>query len=169
MEDSILFKESQRFRQWWLMLILAGVNGLFLYGIYTQIIKGEPFGDKPASNGGLIMGEIVTLIVTLLILSLRLNTLIKDDGIYVKFFPFHLKYNHYSWNDLLKCYIRKYSFVEFGGWGIRYGLGDKGMAYNTSGNIGLQLMLTNNKKILIGTHKPEELKNILQAKGKYLE
>jgi hypothetical protein len=35
-------------------------------------------------------------------------------------------------------------------------------AYNTSGNMGLQLIMKNGKKILIGTHKPDELDAFLK-------
>ncbi len=46
--------------------------------------------------------------------------------------------------------------LEYGGWGIRYGL--RGRAYNVSGNRGLRVELTNGKHILFGSAKPEELK-----------
>ena len=35
------------------------------------------------------------------------------------------------------------------------------LAYNVKGKMGLQLVLKNGKKILIGTQKTEELKQIL--------
>jgi hypothetical protein len=35
------------------------------------------------------------------------------------------------------------------------------MAYNVSGNRGLQLELTNGKKILLGTQRPEEIAQAL--------
>ena len=33
MDKEVLFTERQRFKQWWLWLILLGVNGLFLFGV----------------------------------------------------------------------------------------------------------------------------------------
>jgi hypothetical protein len=44
---------------------------------------------------------------------------------------------------------------EYGGWGIRYSW--NGIAYNTKGNMGLQIVMNTGKRILIGTQKPEEL------------
>jgi hypothetical protein len=68
----------------------------------------------------------------------------------------------------LKCYVRKYKpLAEFGGWGLRFGV--SGKAYNISGNKGLQLELTNNKKLLIGTQKPEELSEALNKIGKLIQ
>jgi hypothetical protein len=39
------------------------------------------------------------------------------------------------------------------------------MAYNISGDKGLQLEFTDNKKLLIGTNKPEELNEVLSKIG----
>jgi hypothetical protein len=166
MNNELLFTEKQRFNQWWIWLILLGVNGLFLFGIFKQIIGGQPFGDKPMSDTGLVLGTILSILFTFLFLNFRLDTLIKTDGIYVRFFPFHLKFKHYAWESLTKSYIRKYSPIsEYGGWGLRYGLFGKGNAFNVSGNNGLQLQFTNNKKLLIGTSKPDELYEILYQIG----
>ena len=91
-------------------------------------------------------------------LNLRLETFIKNDGIHVRFFPFHIKFKHYPWESISRSYVREYSpLMEYGGWGLRMGLFGKGTAFNVSGSMGLQLEFTNSKKLLIGTNKPEEL------------
>jgi hypothetical protein len=57
---------------------------------------------------------------------------------------------------------RTYSPVlEFGGWGIRVGGG--GMAYNVSGNEGVQLVLKSGRRVLIGTRQPDVLMSALRA------
>jgi len=167
MNNQILFTESQRFRQWWIWLLIIYINGFFLYGIFTQVIGEQPFGSKPMSNTGLIISSIITLLITVLFISFRLDTLIRTDGIYVRFFPFQIKFMHYEWNSLTKCYIRQYSAVrEYGGWGWRMGLFGQGKAYNVSGNKGLQLVFNNNKKLLIGTSKAEQLTETLSKIGR---
>ncbi len=50
---------------------------------------------------------------------------------------------------------------EYGGWGIRYGM--KGMAYNVSGNRGVQLEFETGKRLLIGSQRPEELVSQIQV------
>lgn len=169
MEKEILFSERQRFKQLWIWVVLLGINTISLYGIYQQIILGIPYGDNPMSDTGLIITSSITTALTLLFILLRLDTQITPEGIYIRFFPFDSKYKHYHWNDIAKAYIRKYSPIrEYGGWGLRFlGLFGKGIAYNVSGNIGLQLELTNKKKILIGTNKPADLKEVLVKIGKY--
>lgn len=164
MDNQILFSETQRFRQWWLWILLIGWDVFTLYGVYKQVINGHPFGNKSASNTALLIITGISLFTTILFMAIRLETQIKKDGVYVKFFPLHLKYRHYFWSGLSKCYVRKYSPLgEFGGWGLRYGA--TGKAYNISGNQGLQLEFANNKKLLIGTKKPIELAEALRKAG----
>jgi len=162
MENEILFKESQRFKQWWIWLILIGVNGIFIVGIIMQVFLEKQFGDNSMSNTALIILTGVFLLFTVFMLSLKLVTIIKQDGIYVRFFPFHFQFKHYNWDDLTKVYIRQYSpLKEYGGWGIRISLFGKGTAFNVSGDKGLQLEMGNNKKLLIGTNKPDQLTEAL--------
>lgn len=165
MNDSILFSETQRFRQWWLWACLFALDGLFIFGIYEQILNGRAFGDKPASDAGLIFFSLIPFLLTAFFLMLRLETIVKDSGIYVRFYLFHLKVKHFPWVDIDRAYIKKYNaLLEYGGWGVRVGFG-KGPAYNVSGNMGLQLVFNNKEKLLIGTRRPEELSRVLQKLG----
>ncbi|MBC8644094.1 hypothetical protein H9W95_08645 [Flavobacterium lindanitolerans] len=67
---------------------------------------------------------------------------------------------------MTKSYVRQYApIAEYGGWGLRYDFMGKGKALNVSGNKGLQLKFTDNKKLLIGTNKPDELTEILKKLG----
>ena len=162
MDTKILFSETQRFKQWWLWLLLFAINAVMLYGAYVQVIKGQPFGDKPASNTSLLIGCGISLLITILVLNFRLDTQVKNDGIYVRLFPLQLSFRFFPWNNLSECFVREYNPVaEYGGWGLRLGLFGKGTAYNISGNKGLQLQFNNNKKLLIGTQKPEELQQVI--------
>lgn len=79
----------------------------------------------------------------------------------MRFFPFHLHYKHYSWDDILKAEVRTYNPIgEFGGWGLR-GAG-KDRAFNISGNQGLQLEFKDHKKLLIGTRQAEAITKALE-------
>jgi hypothetical protein len=166
MNEEILFTERQRFKQWWLWLILLGVNGLFLFWVFKQVIGGQQFGDKPMSNLGLLTATGLTILLTIAFVNFRLDTVIKKDGVYVRFFPFHLHFRNYPWDKLKKSFVRQYSPIsEYGGWGLRVGFFGKGTAFNISGDKGLQLEFTDNKKLLIGTNKPDELTEVLAKIG----
>src|SRR6476469_5927452 len=115
---------------------------------------------------------LVTGIIILVLLSLFANikmvTQLRENGIYVRFPPFQPSFSKYEWKDISEAYIREYSaLLEYGGWGIRFGLmgikyGKGGKAYTLSGNQGLQLVMKDGSKILIGTQKPDELIAILK-------
>jgi len=159
-DHSVIFHEKQRFRQWWILLFLAVLNGKIIYGLILQIKDGIPFGNQPMSDNGLRWAAGLLLLVTIILLTTTLETKIQQDGIYVRFFPLHLKFKYIPWSDLNKCYVRTYSPIrEYGGWGWRIGF--SGRAYNVAGRKGLQLH-SDSKKLLIGTQKPEELEATLK-------
>jgi hypothetical protein len=58
------------------------------------------------------------------------------------------------------------SLRDYGGWGIRYG--SKGKAYNVSGSRGVRLELSNGKRLLIGSQRPEELSEAVAAALKHV-
>jgi hypothetical protein len=157
------FRETQSFLQGGMWLLLLPANLIVLSILFYQVFSGEPVGNNPMSNEGLIILALGMLGLSLAVLSMRLETEIREDGVYVRLFPFHLKPRRYAWKDIARVYLRQYSPVrEFGGFGLRYGGSKKGWAYNVSGNQGLQLELNNGKKLLIGTSRPEELRPVLE-------
>ncbi len=151
------FSEEQRFKQWWLWLILIPLGILSIYGMFKQLILGEPFGDKPFSDLGLVLFALFLFSFIGLNLTIKLRTKIDNNRIQMSFFPFTKK--KINWNEIKDVEVLNYGFV--GGWGIR--LWTKyGTVYNIKGNKGLAIELKNGKKLLIGTQKETELKNILK-------
>ncbi len=154
---NIQFKEEQKFTQWWLWILLIGIGILPIYGIYKQLILGEPYGDKPMSNVGLIILAVFIFALLAMFYFMRLKTEIDKYEIRMHFFPFVKK--RINWTAIKSAEIIIYGFV--GGWGIR--LWTKyGTIYNVKGNIGLAIELLNGKKLLIGTQKEVELSEFLK-------
>ncbi len=168
MDAQILFTEKQRFTQWWLWVLLAGVNGLLVFAVFYQVVAGRPFGSKPIGNAGLLFTAGSVLLLTALFRSFRLDTAITLAGIQVRFRPFHTTALFYPWSGLSQCYLRAYSpLKEYGGWGLRYSPFGGGTAFNVSGNQGLQLVTTDGKKILIGTRRPAAIAAVLERSELY--
>ena len=162
MKAEIKFTEKQRFTQWWVWMILIGTIGVTIYGSIEQVFLNKPYGNKPASDLGLLFSLAVILLSIILFRSIALTTQITDDGIMCKLFPFHLSFREFKWTDIVTCHVRKYKpIMEYGGWGLKYG--KSGLAYNISGNMGIQLELNDGRKILIGTRQPEEVERILSS------
>lgn len=166
-KDYQRFSETQKFRQWWLWFMFAGIKGIMGFFILTQVLFGEPFGDNVVDNAALLIGFLFMLILSLLFFIMKLETRISDNGIAVRFYPLQLKFRNYRWEDLEEAYLREYSpITEYGGWGIRYSFMGKGKALNVSGKMGLQLVFKDGRRLLIGTSKPEDIMQVLSVMGR---
>jgi len=171
----VRFREEQRFRQVWIWLLTlplcVGGIGFFAWAMVKQLVTGRPVGSRPMPDLMLmIVGPLVILLMAGLLWMMwaaRLVTEVRNDGIYIRFFPFHRGYHGFLWGEIESfgaCTYRP--ILEYGGWGIRFGSGGK--AYNVSGNRGLQLALGGGRsgRVLIGSQRPEELAIAVQsAKG----
>ena len=163
----IYYEEHQRFsgNGFWIIALVSGLVPvtIFSIGLYKQLYLGEQWGNEPMSDSGLIIFSVVmTLIVVGTLILLTRSTLIikiDDEGIHYRYPPFIMKEKLIRKAEIERFEVRKYSPIgEYGGWGVRStGFRGKGIAYNVSGNIGLQLYLVNGKKILFGTKRKEAI------------
>lgn len=170
----VIFHEEQRLRQVFLRGMMVCLNllvlSLFGYGIFSQVVMGRPWGNRPMSDAALVLVAAFTLLViggvTYLLFTARLMTEVRSDGLYVRFIPFHRDFRKIGWSEIRSFETRVYRPIrEYSGWGIRYG--SRGMAYNVSGNRGVRLELEDGKRILIGSQKADELAAaIASASGK---
>ncbi len=161
MESNTVFIEQQGFSQGWLRYFLPA---LLLIAIVLSIIQ---YVTKEESLSDAVIAIVLLSILGLFIFSIRMETKIKIDGIYVRFSPFHIKPKFYPWEAIQQAYIREYNPLrEYGGWGIRMGLFGHGWAYNVSGTIGIQLVLKDETKLLIGTRQPHKAAEALKRLGK---
>lgn len=155
-----VFVEKQRFSP----LIFAGLLVSFL--VVTSIAfknTGSLANEEITSLLGKFSGSIIVLLIAVLFVFLKLKTRVDEQGIHYQFLPIHFSEKSILWNEIEKCYVRKYNpITEYGGWGIR-GLGSKNKAYNTQGNIGLQLVLKNGKKLLFGTQMKTEMEQVVKT------
>lgn len=156
----IAFKETQKITQWWILLSLIGLALFFLYGIYQQLILDIPFGSNPMSNIGLFITVLLLLIFMCIIIVIRLETEIDEHHLSWSFKPFMKK--NVSWSEVKKAEVIQYGFV--GGWGIRL-FTKYGTFYSLKGNKGFAIELKNGKKILIGTQRESELRELISTLG----
>ena len=169
-QEQVIFREVQRPRQIWVWILIFGIATLMWYGFIQQIILDTPFGDKPASNGVLIVLWLFFGIAfpVLMLGALKLIVEVREEGLYVRFVPFHVQYKQYLFKNIRHYECITYSPLKrFGGWGIRFNLkGEK--AYNMNGKKGIELQLKHNT-VVIGTQKPDELKKALDLAQKHNE
>ena len=152
-----------------------GKTGLSRFFLVTALLFLVAMAFSLFRNKGIITPTTTALftgMVVLLTLSfftgIRMISQIREDGIYVRYPPFQPSFSIYQWSEIQEIYIRDYhALQEYGGWGIRFGImgvryGGSGKAYIVSGNKGIQLILKNNARVLIGTQHPTDMETIIE-------
>ena len=144
LQNKKYFYEIQQFREVWIWLIIIIVEFALIHTIFSAMMS-------------LLVSIVIVSIgfgFIWLFYRMYLLTVIKEDGIQIKFFPFTDFI--IPFNKIKDYKIRQYRpIAEYGGWGIRFN--KFGKAYTVSGKIGLQIKLSSGKSILIGTQNPDAL------------
>lgn len=151
-----LYREEQRFRQWWLWILVVGPAALAWWPFVEQIIRGERVGQNPAPDWlvwviWLLIGIGLPLLFGLVALVLQVTV----DEVVVNYRPFKRRVIPFS--DIAQAQVRTYNAVkEYGGWGIK-GWSKENVAYNVSGNRGVELTLRSGSRVMLGSQKADEL------------
>ena len=160
---AILFKEEQRFSRNALWVTVLFLPVLMLVVLFYQLYSGKLVGDYPMSNLSITLLSIIYFVPAILTFLFVKLTLVVD----------HEKIM-YGWNvpnkdlnEIRFAEISSYSIVEYKFVGYGYRISKVyGTVYNVSGNIGLQIVKNSGERILLGTHRAVELKNVLDLNSK---
>ncbi len=158
-----LFREVQRFRSWIFYLPIAIVTVVVWWKFYEQVIRGRPQGTEPLPNwAAWTLAIVFGLGFPAFAFLVRLVTEVVPGELSVRLYPFRTV--RFPVADIRSLEVREYSPLrEFGGWGVRVGPGGK--AYNAYGNLGVQLVLADGRRVLVGSQRPQELEAALRAAG----
>ena len=156
-ENPKFYNECQKFRQLrlWRILLIGPtiISAVFL----SQLISSDPKDSGAGFDISLALIMLITAVgPCLFVYYCKMDTAIRQDGVYIKFKPFHRKWVILPFKTITSAAPVTYRPIrDYGGWGIRYG--SKGKAYNVSGDQGVLLEFTQSKPILIGSQKPQDL------------
>lgn len=158
--SAVEFAEVQNFRQAWIQICLGSAFCMLFFAFCYQFIEQKTFGEHLFSFSSLALIGIVLAGLTLFVYQSRLEVRIDPKSIRYRLFPLQLAFRRIAWEEVDEAYIREYDALsEYGGWGARYG--NRGNACTVSGRYGLQMELSDGRKILVGTHRPIELEKII--------
>ena len=91
---------------------------------------------------------------------LHLRTEVRADRVVIRYHP--VRRRTIRFRDITDCESRSYQAIpEFGGWGVRGKRADR--AYTFRGDQGVQLTLSNGKRVLIGSERPDDLAAAIQT------
>ena len=149
----IWYEEHQKINQWWVWVVILLSIAITMVAVYPL------FGTDDAWVAYISISTVVGLAVWLA--SVTLRTRIGDQHIEVLYG--RLFRRCFDRDDIVDAYVRTYQPLgEYGGWGVRWAPGSSS-AYTVSGNQGLQLKLRDGSRFLVGTQRPEELRERIEA------
>lgn len=167
----ILYSEEQSFRKvlwiWFILIPIALVSSLsMLSGFYQQLILGEPWGNKPMSDGGLIAALVCVIIVQVLVIgfvvSIRLNIEITQDAFRYKFFTYFTRWKVLSPEQIASYSVEKYTFWKGRGLGYRVEIFAKKERMIIQSAYILTLNMRSGKSILMSIENKEETERAMQ-------
>lgn len=162
MNGEPVFEEVQSFTRAplvrWALAAGVVVAGIVLASVFltTSGLEGEGLGVAL-----LVGGTLLPVVLTVgLMLILRLFVRVFPNGLSIRFTPFRERF--ISFEEIATAEARTYRPIrEYGGWGIRYA-GLKNRAYNVMGNEGVQLVLKDGERILLGSQRAQELEQAIR-------
>jgi hypothetical protein len=156
------YREEQSFRQWWVWLLVVAAAAPAWWIFVQQIILGCPLGESPPADwSASVVWVAVGLGLPLLFWSIKLTTEVTADQLVIRYRP--LTRRIISLADIQEATVRTYRPVaEYGGWGLK-GWSRRNIAYNVSGRQGVQLVLRDGRRIMLGSQSPEELARAIEA------
>jgi len=138
-----IFAEQQRFAS----------SSLLLGVLPAVVLVAFVLLDRDAVVALLVAAFFV--IVVALWFWMRLDVWVDDRAVTIWFRPFVRRI--FPLDDIVTAEARRYRPMrEYGGWGIRYGLGGR-RAYNARGDEGVELKLADGRSIMIGSQRAAEL------------
>jgi len=145
-EQVVRFHEEQSFSSVWMWLVVVVAIGVMV---------------PIASRGGVSIALFVPVLLFCAMagwfLYLKLVTEVRDDVLELRFRGM-LVDRVIPLSEIAEHEARRYRPIgDFAGWGIRWSLFGKGMAYNVSGDRGVQLVLRNGSRVLVGSQRADEL------------
>ena len=141
------FREVQYF-SWWVYVLLLGV-GLVLARAYRVSRSGLPLA-------------FIALIMILTALFLRLETLVSEKELVVRFGWLPVVKKRMLLTEITRVEASSYQPLrDFGGWGWRLGQGGV-QALTTKGTAGVFLWLCDGKQYLVGSSRSGELAQALR-------
>lgn len=102
------------------------------------------------------LAVIMGLLVPALIASIRLIIRVDEDALRVRLVPIWATSIPLDRIERVEPVAYR-PLLEYGGWGVRYGIRRGGWAWTIGGNRGVRLTLAEGRSILIGTETPEAL------------
>ncbi|MDY0281651.1 MAG: hypothetical protein RBR35_13955 [Salinivirgaceae bacterium] len=161
MNGENLYYEIQKSPKWFLLTTLVLFNGIFLFVIVSQYIESVDSGLDPIIDSNILISWSIVILMSVFFKIMRLETIIRGNGIYVRFFPIQLSFKFYSFESIGNCYINKLTWIpKFRD--TRFFCFGRHRMIKMAGYYGMQLEFLNGSSLFIGTKNPEVIDKVLE-------
>ncbi len=153
------FYEQQKYRNLILLLLMLAVETFLVYRIVALVLSDKLWGaDKNEAWSIIVITALVPTPMILSYLFVRLETIITEEGIFYRWFPFKKNYNMILWDGIKEVFI-----VDTKNNGFFWRLTNKYNETNFPGSdYALLIQMKNGKTKLLGTRKAGEMNRVLQ-------
>ncbi len=152
------FYERQRYKNLTLLTLLILIEGALIYLILEEVLADNLWGSKQ-QNSWILIG-LTLLIPTPLLLGfflIRLDTIITEEGIFYRWFPFGKNYQMILWENIKEVFILDMKDV-----GFTWRFSNKYDESHFPGSeYALLIQMKSGKQKLLGTRKAGELNRVL--------
>jgi hypothetical protein len=144
-----------------IVLLVSGLVSLAFVGLIVFLFEIQ----EPATDGNpwavLIGLAALHTALYLLFTSSRLSITVDDEGVRIRFAPFHRSGRFIPWSDVRRITLRPVNaFGEFGGWGIRWNFGRR-LGYVWNARTGMQLDLADGRSVVITIGDMDGLRDVV--------
>lgn len=158
----IRFREEQRFKQWWIWLLILALAAYSWWGFVQQIVLGQPYGSNPGPDWVIwLVLVLVGIGFPALFVTMRLIVTVRWDQLTIRYKPFTTR--RIGFEEIESYEARTYKPIkEYAGWGIK-GWTVERMSYSVSGKEGVELTLRDGNRVMIGSQKSGQLADAIGA------
>jgi len=149
-----LYREEQLFARTWFWIPVMFAVVVAWYFFFRGLVWSPESARSPAALW--LMFIAVGVITPALFFSMRLIVTVNRRELKIHMWPLYRRTVTVS--DITTVEAVTYRpILEFGGWGVRYSMKRRAWGYTVSGKEGVQIALSNGKRILVGSEQNTRL------------
>lgn len=158
-EGNVLFREEQQLREPWIWLFFIAM-AVALFVFLLVILPAQQKMSFKDFVPPVMITFAVLVIDGLLFYFMKLETVVTDIGVFVRWLPIQRRFKYFSWAQIERGVIRKLPWYMIGHHSRRIGWGE---VYRMQGKMCLQLILNGRRPICIGSQKINRLAEAVEA------
>ncbi len=155
-KSPLSFTEQLAIRKLWIWAIVLPILAVLSYSVYTQLVLGVPFGTKPVSSIGLVIGWLVAFSTVLLIYLLKLKLNLDANTLQYNMLIFGIN-KKVAWTQIKSLELTTINALT----GYGYRLGNEGVILNMGTPRGLKITDINGQTIVLSVKDISKLENFL--------